>query len=468
MSGNEKTSIASCKITFKCKATILCTFALVKKVLIIAYYWPPSGGAGVQRWLKFVKYLREYGWEPVVYTAENAEYPVLDPSLQKDIPAGTQVIRKPIKEPYTYYKALLGQKKTDRVYSGFLQESGKRNWKQKLSLFIRANLFIPDARFLWIKPSAAYLKKYLKQNPVDLIISTGPPHSMHLIAEKVSRSSALPWIADFRDPWTNIDFAEDLPYTPWAKKKNERLERKVLQNADAIVVVSELMQEEFRTKTNRPVHLITNGFDEDDFKMAGHEQISNSGKFKIIHTGSLNNRRNHPALWKAIQELITEQPELKKSIEISLVGKTDIDARNDIKKYGLASFTTLIDYMPHEDVIREQMQANILLLLINRFGEDGDRFRSSKGTLTGKVFEYMACGKPILAIGDPDSHLGRILKETASGEVFDFDDVAGIKHFIMSVWNNPQTAVSREKIKRYSRKSLTGEMAALMHQLCKS
>ncbi|MFN4123193.1 MAG: glycosyltransferase family 4 protein [Flavobacteriales bacterium] len=434
-------------------------------MLIIAYYWPPSGGAGVQRWLKFVKYLRDFGWEPLVYTAENAEYPVLDLSLEKDIPVGIEVIRRPIKEPYTYYKALLGQKKNDRVYSGFLQESGTRNWKQKLSLFIRANLFIPDARFLWIRPSVAYLKKYLKQNHVDLVISTGPPHSMHLIAEKVSKSNGLPWIADFRDPWTNIDFAEDLPYTAWAKKKNERLERKVLQNADAIVVVSELMSEEFRTKTNKPIHLITNGFDEDDFKRKSHDKISNSGKFKLIHTGSLNNRRNHSALWQAIQELILETPEFKKSIEISLVGKTDIDARNDIKKYGLESFTALIDYMPHEEVIHEQMQADILLLLINRFGENGDRFRSSKGTLTGKVFEYMACGKPILAIGEPDSHLGRILKETASGEVFHFDDVAGIKQFIIKVLNNPQGAVSMEKIKRFSRKSLTGEMTALMNQL---
>lgn len=421
----------------------------------------------MQRWLKFVKYLREYGWEPVVYTAENAEYPVLDPSLEKDIPEGIQVIRRPIKEPYTYYKVLLGQKKNDRVYSGFLQESGRRNWKQKLSLFIRANLFIPDARFLWIKPSAAFLKKYLKQNPVDLIISTGPPHSMHLIAEKVSRTTGLPWIADFRDPWTNIDFAEDLPYTQWAKKKNERLERKVLQNADAIVVVSELMAEEFRTKTNKPIYLITNGFDEDDFKRIDQDKISNSGKFKLIHTGSLNNRRNHSALWQAIQELISEHQEYRKSIEISLVGKTDIDARNDIKKFGLESFTTLIDYMPHEEVILEQMQADILLLLINRFGENGDRFRSSKGTLTGKVFEYMACGKPILAIGEPDSHLGRILNETASGTVIHFDDVAGIKQFIIQVLSNPQASVSLDKIKRFSRKSLTGEMAALMNQLNK-
>jgi glycosyltransferase involved in cell wall biosynthesis len=437
----------------------------VNKVLIISYYWPPSGGAGVQRWLKFVKYLREFGWEPIVYTAENAEYPVLDHSLEKDIPEGVEVWQQPIKEPYHYYKALLGQKKTERVYSGFLQERGKRNWKQKLSLFIRANVFIPDARCMWISPSARYLIKKIRQEKIDLIISTGPPHSMHLIAQKVKKAVNIPWLADFRDPWTNIDFADDLPFTKYALRKNERLEKKVLIDADAVVVVSELMKEEFETKSGREVQLITNGFDPDDFNADKSTSIKDETTFSIVHTGSLNNRRNHIALWNAIAELKTEAPKLYEKIQIQLIGKTDVDARNDIEKSGLQEITSFIEYMPHQEVSSIQLKADILLLLINRFGDGGDRFKSSKGTLTGKMFEYLACEIPILAIGNTDSHLARILQETQAGEVCDFDDKQAIKNFIIRTYEGKNQVKKSDLINKYSRKELTAKMAELMNEV---
>jgi len=438
----------------------------VKKVLIITYYWPPSGGAGVQRWLKFVKYLRNFGWEPIIYTAENAEYPVLDVELAKDIPKNVTVYAKEIKEPYTYYKKLMGRKKEERVYSGFLQEDGRRNWRQKLALFIRANIFIPDARCMWIKPSAKYLIEKLKTEKIDLIISTGPPHSMHLIAMKIKRKTALPWIADFRDPWTNIDFADDLPFTKWAINKNEKLEKKVLQNADQIIVVSALMKEEFESKTKQKVNLITNGFDTDDFSARNQSSIAHK-YFQMIHTGSLNNRRNHLSFWKAISELSNEFPEVMKRVKIKLIGKTDIDARNAVERYKLGELVEFQDYLPHEKIIDEQLQSDLLLLFINRFGENKSEFRSAKGTVTGKLFEYLACRKPILAIGLVESQMADIINETKAGKTFDFDDVSGLKSFILQVVNKEFKVLSDTSIAKYSRLNLTQQLAQLMDETLK-
>jgi glycosyltransferase involved in cell wall biosynthesis len=299
----------------------------VKKVLVIAYYWPPSGGAGVQRWLKFVKYLRQFGWEPIVYTAENAEYPILDESLSADIPQGITVLKQPIWEPYGAYKRLIGQKKNERVVSGFLQEKGRRSFAQSLSLWIRGNIFIPDARRFWISPSVRFLKNWLKSNAVDVIVSTGPPHSMHLIARALHKSTGVPWLADFRDPWTNIDFAADLKMSGYAARRNAALEKAVLDEADVVTVVSEFMREEFLAKTKTPVEVITNGFDPDDFQALAEP---NREKFTLVHTGSLNDRRNQPHLWQAIQALRQSDAAFAKDFQLHLVGKNDISVRNAI------------------------------------------------------------------------------------------------------------------------------------------
>ncbi|MBE9481851.1 MAG: glycosyl transferase family 1, partial [Bacteroidetes bacterium] len=175
----------------------------MKKVLIITYYWPPSGGAGVQRWLKFVKYLREFGWEPIVYTPENPEAPDIDNSLEKDIPDNLTVIKRKIWEPYTAYKKFIGQEKEQKINAGFLSENKKPKLSENISVWIRGNFFIPDARKFWIKPSVKFLTNYLKNNPVDAMISSGPPHSMHMIALGLKQRLGIPWLADFRDPWTN-------------------------------------------------------------------------------------------------------------------------------------------------------------------------------------------------------------------------------------------------------------------------
>ena len=217
----------------------------MKKVLIITYYWPPSGGPGVQRWLKFAKYLPEFGYEPIIYTPQNPEAPAIDESLLKDIPEGIEVLKQPIWEPYNWYRQFLGQK-DKKIGSGFVSEKKEPGILHKISVWVRGNFFIPDARRFWIKPSVKYLTKYLKENSVDAVISTGPPHSMHLIGLGLKKQLDINWIADFRDPWTNIDFYQELMLSSWADKKHHDLEKEVLTRADKVVTIGYTMSQEMK------------------------------------------------------------------------------------------------------------------------------------------------------------------------------------------------------------------------------
>lgn len=435
----------------------------MKKVLIITYYWPPSGGAGVQRWLKFVKYFREFGWEPIVYTAENPEYPILDASFEKDIPQGITILKRPIWEPYQLYKKLIGQKKEERVVSGFLQENGRKSWAQNLSLWLRGNIFIPDARRFWIKPSVKYLTQYLSENKIDAVISTGPPHSMHLIAEGIHRKTNIPWLADFRDPWTNIDFADDLNMTEYAKKKNAQLEKLVVNTANVITVVSDVMQKEFQALTNKRVEIVTNGFDPDDFKIE-ESLIVNDGKFSIVHTGSLNNRRNQPALWQAIAELREENKEFKNDCVIRLIGKNDVSIKESIKHFNLLDCAEFIDYLPHNEIIAQQKSASLLLLSINNYGDAENGFFTPKATLTGKLFEYLAAAKPIIMIGPNDGQAAEVVRN-AGGVVFGFNEVEAIKNGLIQLFKNRNVNFDAANINQFSRKELTRKMSALLNEI---
>ncbi|HER09404.1 MAG TPA: glycosyl transferase family 1, partial [Bacteroides sp.] len=264
----------------------------MKKVLIITYYWPPSGGAGVQRWLKLTRYLPDFGWQPVVYAPENPEAPVDDLSLLEDVHPEVKVVKRRIWEPYRYYRRFLGMSPSDRINAGFLNEKEKPGKKEGISVWIRGNLFIPDARKFWIRPSARFLTRYLRQHPVDAIISSGPPHSMHLIAQKLRKKFDLPWIADFRDPWTEIDFYDQLRLTRRADRKHRSLEQAVLKGADRVLVIGKSMAKRFRELAGIDPVVLPNGYDEADFAATFAPQPGN--KFTILHVGAMNRDRNHP------------------------------------------------------------------------------------------------------------------------------------------------------------------------------
>jgi glycosyltransferase involved in cell wall biosynthesis len=431
----------------------------MKKALIITYYWPPSGGAGVQRWLKFVKYLRDFGWEPVVFTPENPEFPEIDHSLVMDIPNDLSVVKLPIWEPYDAYKRFMGKKKDEKISSSFLAEKKQNKLLQGISVWIRGNLFIPDARRFWINPASRFLEKYLENNPADLIVSTGPPHSMHVIAMKVAQRTGLPWIADFRDPWTNIDFYQELKLTGRADKKHRRLEIEVLSDATAITVVSRSMVDDFSRIVPREYQVITNGYDEAD--TSGDKAPALDTRFSIAHIGTLSGSRNPLSLWKVLGEMVSGSPEFARDLEIKLVGKVDYSVIRSIENNGLTPSLNRIEYLPHNEVIKCQQQSQVLLLVINTTP-------NSKMILTGKLFEYMAARRPVLCIGPVDGDAAKVISETHCGEPAAYDDMAGIKSVVTNFYQKYKQGnleVSGTGIGQYSRKALTSSMAALMDRL---
>ncbi len=430
----------------------------MKKVLIITYYWIPSGGAGVQRWVKFAKYLREFGYEPIIYTPENPEFPSIDTSFENDIPVDIQVIKTPIWEPYNVYRNLTG-KKNQTINAGFISENKKQGWKDKLSIWIRGNFLIPDPRRFWIKPSVRLLTKFLNENKVDAIITTGPPHSMHFIGLGLKQNiPTLPWIADFRDPWTNIDFYKDLNLTWISDKIHHRLERKVIQSADSVIVVSNGMKDEFDLLNPKHIQVITNGYDETDVhKLA----VELDKKFSISHIGTLNVARNPRVVWKVLSEICAEKTDFKADLQIQLIGKVDFSVLEDIKNNGLTDNLLKIDYLTHAEAIVKQQSSQVLVLLINNSG-------NAKGILTGKFFEYLAAKRPILAVGPIDGDAAHILNETGAGKMLDFEDEKATKQTILDYYSRFKAGslnVESTSVERFSRKSLTRELADLLNTL---
>jgi len=431
-----------------------------KKVLIITYYWPPGGGAGVQRWLKFTKYLPAFGWTPVIYTPLNGEMPVNDPSLEADVPSGTEIIRRPIWEPYALYKKFIGAGSDDKINTGFLSEKEKPGVAEKISVWLRGNIFIPDARCFWIKPSVKYLLSYLQTHPVDAIVSTGPPHSMHLIALQIARKTSIPWLADFRDPWTNIDYYKDLMLTGSSDRKHHRLEKSVVVNANSVVVIGKTMQKEFEKISGRKVEVITNGFDSDDIPEV---KATLSEKFTLSHIGTLVKTRNPQALWNTLSALVKQNTEFASALELKLTGKVDISVRNAIREAGLDPYTIYTEYLNHNLISEAQQRAVVLLLVLNDTP-------NAKGILTGKLFEYLSARRPILCIGPPDGDAAGLLNETGSGHCFNFTDEKGISTYLNDCyldWKAGKSALPDGSIEQYSRKALTGKLAAVLESITK-
>lgn len=430
----------------------------MKKVLVITYYWPPSGGSGVQRWLKFVKYLPEFGWQPIVFAPENADYPVTDDSLLHEVPKGLKVIKHKIWEPYLLYRKLTGNKQKVNNPSFLREHSSKDSIKEKIAVWIRGNLFIPDARCFWVDPSVHFLEQFLKREKVDAIVTTAPPHSVHLIGLGLSKKLNIPWIADFRDPWTNIDFVEDLQLTKWARKKHSRLERKVLEKANTIISVGYTLSDELRSLGARNVETITNGFDEADFEQRFHETDE---YFSITHMGSLTANRNCPAFWRALSELCIDNKDFAKSLRIRLVGKIDNRILQNIEHSGLLPYLENVDYIEHQHVPDYLTRSQLLFLPINKGP-------NSKGILTGKLFEYLASGRPILAIGPTDGDVSVVLKECMGGTIIDFDDVEGMKRELSRYFNlfekKRLESNQNSNIRKFSRRCLTERLAEVLNR----
>ena len=434
----------------------------MKRVLIITYYWPPSGGSGVQRWLKMSKYLPENGWQPVIYTAENAEYPVEDRSLEKDVTPEAEVIRRPIVEPYAFYKKFLGIRKEEKVKAGFINEGVKKiGWKENLSVWLRGNLFIPDARCWWIKPSVRYLSKYLKEHPVDAMISTGPPHSMHLIANALHKKFNIPWVADFRDPWTDVFYFDSLKLSKCSIRKHKKLENQVITEADKVVTVGWHGAEDMKNLGAKNVEVITNGYDEEC--VFDSAQIPDNECFTVSYTGVLLPNESF-VIWDAFKELCEENLEFNKALKINLIGHIDESVKRYISEKKLNDKVNNIEYMKHSQVLDYQRKSDLLLLLI-------PRAKKAECILTGKLFEYLVSGRPILAVGPENGDAAKILFETKCGMTTDYDDKAKMKEIILDYFNkrtdNQSIEIDKNEVAKYSRKNLAKDYVRLLNGIAR-
>ena len=418
------------------------------KVLIITYYWPPAGGSGVQRWLKFVKYLQSFNIEPIVYTVENADYPKEDITLVDEIPNDVKVLKQPIWEPTNllFWKKKNDKKKdiSNSTNSGFLS-------------FIRGNFFVPDPKVFWVKPSVKYLQKYLKANTIDVVISSGPPHSMHLIAQKLKDKNNIKWIADFRDPWSDLYYNKDFKQLFFTKNKNKKLELNVLKKADCILTVSNSLEKEFKKNANR-VEVITNGFDDE---VLLEESRILDDKFTFSYIGLLPKQSNPKLLFKVLQKLTNENIDFKNDLKLNFIGDISDEVKAEIEYNNLKQYVSFFGYVSHQKAIEYQKKAQVLLLLI-------PNVEKAEGILTGKLFEYLTAKRPILAMGPENGDLSEILRSTNSGVVVGFNNEEKLTSEIRNLYEEYKKGslnVNSENIKQFHRKELTKKLATIIKSI---
>jgi glycosyltransferase involved in cell wall biosynthesis len=425
----------------------------MKKVLIITYYWPPAGGPGVQRWLKFVKYLPGFGIHPHVYIPENPTYPIIDNELANEIPTEATLIKRKIFEPYGL-ASIFSKKSMKKISSGIIPSERKQSLKEKVALWIRGNIFIPDARVLWVRPSVSYLTKYIAENNIDTVITTGPPHSLHMIGMKLRKKNNIRWIADFRDPWTTIGYQKDLKLSAYSEDRHKALEKKVLNSADTIIVTSKTTKAEFAKITPKPIEIITNGY---DIERKADPKLDK--KFTVAHIGSLLSERNPQILWQALSELVKEIPEFSDYFELKLIGTVSHEVLESVTNYNLKKYTNLLGYVPHSEAILHQQKSQVLLLIeINSI--------DTKSIIPGKIFEYMVSGRPIIAIGPNGSDFFEIVKDTKSGVTITYAEKEKLKQSIVDYYqlfrdgNLKSDSIGTEK---YSRIKLTAQLVEILN-----
>jgi glycosyltransferase involved in cell wall biosynthesis len=423
-----------------------------RTALLITYYWPPAGGAGVHRWLRMSRFFKENDWDLHVYCPLDAAWPIRDEDLQNEVSKELTIIRRRIFEPHRF----LGKKNNPNKGAGITQNQ-KAGLIQRLIIWIRGNLFIPDARVCWIRPSARFLNHYLKQHPeIDTIISTGPPHSMHLIARRLKhKHPRLNWVADFRDPWTEIDFYQELLPGKWADSRHKKLEKAVLTEANKIITISEACSEGLAAIAGQKVEVVTNGFIFPEFDA---RSIQLDKKFTVAHFGSMPYSRNPDALWTALEHLIVRIPDFKEHLEIKLIGSVDFKILQILQEKGLAKYVHAIPVVNHSESIHLQRQTQVLLLVANNTG-------NVKGILTGKFFEYLGAKRPILAIGEEDSDLEKAMSNTEAGIFVNYWQAEELGSFLEERFNfflKGENYHEAKNLESYSSKELTKQFIGFM------
>lgn len=392
--------------------------------MVISYYWPPAGGIGVLRCLKFVKYLRAFGWEPVVFTPENADYPYYDDGNFKDIPEGVKIIKRPIWEPFKLFKLITRRK--DVPLNNIIHVRDRKSIFDNLGIWIRGNFFIPDARSFWIKPSVKYLIQYLKENPVDAILTDGPPHTNTVIGTQVSRALNIPHLADFQDPWTQVDYYELFKIGKNADAKHKRLEQETFKTAKKITIASPSWKKDIEKIGAKNVDVVYYGYDEDDFRDI---KVKVDDKFTICHAGLLGYDRNPNNLFEVLKNLSENEHGFKDDLKIKLLGQIDIKVQESIIKSGLESNLLNLGTVNRKVALQEISNSWILLLPLNKAD-------NVNGRIPGKFFEYIRAKRPIISFGPHSTDVNNIMQEYNLGINIDYSETEMLAHFILEQYKN--------------------------------
>jgi hypothetical protein len=435
----------------------------LKNILILTYYFPPAGGPGVQRVLKFIKYLPEYGWNPIVVTVKDGDFPAHDPSLFSDIPEQIQVFRVPAVEPYQLYRKLTGKDKAEKIPVGILARDATSSLKDKIAKWIRANFFIPDARIGWIFPVYKQASRIIKKYDIDAILSSSPPHSVQITANLLNMKFNLPWICDLRDPWTEIYYYQHIKRLFLSNLMDKKLEEYVLHSADKIVTVSPQLVNQFKAIARHTEYLfIPNGYDVSDFNAI--KDITNNRLFTLSYIGNFKANQNIKSLWSAIRELLNEDPDFARSFQLYITGKIHPDILEALQKAGLEQHLKKEDYVPHSIAVKRMQESSVLLFPIPKAPDN-------QGILTGKIFEYLASNTPLLSIGPPEGDAADIIRQLEGGPMFNYSDKVEIKEYIKKLFDGWKSnclnsfSPNHKKVRKYNRKELTGKLAANINKL---
>ena len=432
----------------------------MRRVLIVTYYWPPSGGSGVQRWLKFAKYLPPHGWQPVIAAPEGADYPVVDESLASDVPPEAEVLRFPIREPYGLYRRLTGAPRGDVRAAPAGVDGGGPGLFKRLANWVRGNLFVPDPRVWWVRPTSRALIRYLREHAVDALVTTGPPHSAHLIGRHLKRAyPTLPWVMDVRDPWSQFDV--HLAFGPGrrAREKNAALERACLAECDLVLGTSPSMPTHLEPFDQRKYACVTNGYDAADFgEVAAPKRAA--GKFHLYHTGLLGANRNPEAVWAALAQLARGNAGFGESLHVHLVGNVDAAVEMSLARHPeLAGKWTVTPWLPHDELLARYADADAFLLCPNRSD-------NARGQINGKLFEYLAARRPILHVGPFDADNTRLLDETHAGLTVPPGDVDAARQAIEEIYSGRFSASPHAlppgAAAPFERRALTRQLARLL------
>lgn len=430
-----------------------------KKVVIITYYWPPASGPGVQRWLKFAKFLPKMGWDPIVITPKNGSYPNTDSSLLDDVPADLRVVTTKTREPFSLYNRVTGQGKRGNTSTvGMMGLKKTKNPIKRLAKHIRANWFIPDARKGWVPFVVRSANRILQEEEISAIITTGPPHSTHLAGLQIKQLNSIPWIADFRDPWVDIYYNAFLPRTQRTKQKDKALQDAVLQQADLVLTVSDGLASTL-SQTANETKTIYNGYDQADFSTSAQ---ANDKIFQLHYIGNLKANQNPSALWEAIAYLRKQHKAFHDTFRLTFTGNIDPTVSESLHSFGLNDCTEVRPFIPHHEAVRQMQQASLLLFIIP--DTTGNRV-----ILTGKLFEYLASRTPLLAIGPTDGNASKILAECNRLPMLDYSDKNGLKEQLQSAFASFQKRQLNKhegnEHEQYSREGLTRQLVDALNGL---